>query len=270
MKARQIKVHRYPATAANGQGSLLFVHGAYATAGYWNWHFIPFFRQHGYDCFAVDLAGHGASEGREILDEFGIDDYADDVAQALDDIGQPCVVIGHSMGTLVLQRYLEKGTALGAMFLAPVPPTGTAGSAAQLALRYPAFFQALEETISGRHTAADRDLMAKIYFSADATGDDIHRFLDFVCPESERAVAEMALLPSRPPGRRRKLPTLVMGGEEDRVFSPSMLFFTALQWNADVARIPGAGHMLPIDRHWQAVTTRMLEWMKSRLPAEVV
>ena len=106
------------------------------------------------------------------------------------------------MGTLVLQRYLEKGTALGAMFLAPVPPTGTAGSAAQLALRYPAFFQALEETISGRHTAADRDLMAKIYFSADATGDDIHRFLDFVCPESERAVAEMALLPSRSPDRQ--------------------------------------------------------------------
>lgn len=48
-----------------------------------------------------------------------------------------------------------------------------------------------------------------------------------------------------------------------------MLFFTALAWNADVIRIPGAGHMLPIDWNWQVVVGRMLEWMASRLAIEV-
>ena len=53
------------------------------------------------------------------------------------------------------------------------------------------------------------------------------------------------------------------------MFPPSMLCFTALQRNADVVRIPGAGHMLPIDWNWQVVATRMLEWMASRLAVEV-
>lgn len=269
MKSRQIKVHRYPGGAGSGQASLLFVHGAYASSSYWTLHFIPFFQRHGYDCFAVDLAGHGDSDGREVLDEFGIDDYADDVAHAMNMIGKPAIVIGHSMGALVLQRYLEKGAALGAVFLSPVPPTGTAGSATQLALRYPSFFQALQDTVHGRHSAEDRDLMARIYFSAEATGEDISRFLDFVSPESDKATAEMALLSSRPPARRCKLPALVIGGEEDMIFPPSMLFFTALHWNAEMVRIPGAGHMLPIDWNWQAVATRMHEWMASRLAVEV-
>lgn len=269
MKDRRVEVHRYPNTAGQSQGNLLFVHGAYASAGYWAWHFIPFFQGHGYDCFALDLAGHGASEGREILDQFGIEDYADDVAYALDLIGDPAIVIGHSMGALVLQRFLEKGAALAAIFLSPVPPTGTAGSATQLAMRHPAFFQALEDTVHGRHSEADRDLMAKIYFSDSVAGGDILPFLPLIGPESEKAVMEMALLPGRPPVRRRKLPTLVVGGEKDRVFPPSMLIFTALSWHADLYRIPGAGHMLPLDRNWRSVATRMLEWIAAKVAFEV-
>jgi pimeloyl-ACP methyl ester carboxylesterase len=269
MKARQVNLHRYPGAAGSRPKSLLFVHGAYANSGYWTVHFIPYFQRHGYDCFAVDLAGHGASCSREALDEFGIDDYADDVARALSEIGRPTVVIGHSMGALALQRYLEDGAALAAIFLSPVPPTGTAGSATQLALRYPAFFQALEDTVRGRHSAEDLALMAKVYFSPDAIGEDIRPFLTFVSPESTKAVAEMALLPGRLRIRRRKLPTLVIGGEEDVVFPPSMLIFTALQWDAGIVRIPGAGHMLPIDWNWQVVASRMLEWIDARAAVEV-
>lgn len=269
MKTRQVKVHSYPAASKTSQASLLFVHGAYVSSGYWMLHVIPFFQRQGYDCFAVDLAGHGASDGKETLDEFGIDDYVDDVAYALSVIGKPAIVIGHSMGTLVLQRYLETRTALAAIFLSPVPPTGTAGSGVRLALRYPAFIQALEDTVHGHPSAEDRDLMAKIYFSSEASGDDIRQFLAFVGPESEKAVTEMAFLASRLPKRRSKVPTLVIGGEDDIVFPPSMLCFTALQWNAVLIRIPGAGHMLPLDPHWQDVASRMQEWIESSL-AEAV
>lgn len=109
MESRAIKVHRYPGARGNSRASLLFVHGAYASSGYWAVHFIPFFQSQGYDCNALDLAGHGASGGREALDQFGIDEYAEDVAHAMNEIGKPAVVIGHSMGTLVIQRYLERG-----------------------------------------------------------------------------------------------------------------------------------------------------------------
>lgn len=264
MRPHYVHIHRYP-VKENDRGALLFVHGAYSNSTHWEYRFIPFFQEHGYRCFALDLSGHGASEGHDRLHEFGIDDYAEDVAHALEEIGQPAIVVGHSMGALVLQRYLEKGDARAAIFLAPVPTTGTSGSAAQLALRFPNFFQALEETINGQFCDEHNDLMARIYFTPGTSGRDIEHFLPAVSRESDRAVAEMTLLPGRRPrARPGRLPALVIGGTEDAVFPPSMLFFNALPWQADVLRIPGAGHMLPLDHQWQTVARQMLDWIETK------
>lgn len=261
MTRHYIQINEYPATKAPQRGALLFVHGAYTYSCYWEFNFIPFFQQQGFDCFSLDLSGHGESEGRERLDEFGIDDYAEDIAHAISFIDRPVTIIGHSMGCLAAQRYLEKGVARAAVFLAPVPITGTTGSATQLAIRFPGYFTALEEVIGGVVSRENNDLMAKIYFSPDATGDDVLPFLPTVGPESQQAVMEMAMLATRPPVRRQKLPALVIGGEADAIFPPSQLFFAALPWQADVIRIPHAGHMLPIDNHWQSVAKHILEWL---------
>lgn len=267
MKRHHIHLHRHPHANGHDRGALLFVHGAYTDSSYWGIHFIPFFRRHGFDCYAVDLSGHGASAGRERLDEFGLDDYADDIAHAVGVIDRPLTLIGHSMGALAVQRYLERAPAEGAVFLAPVPLTGTTASAARLAIRHPDYFRALTETVSGVFSEANNALLAKIYFAPDATADEVQAFLPTVMPESERAVVEMALLAVRPPARRHKVPTLVIGGEDDAIFPPSGLFFTSLAWQAKEIRVPGAGHMLPIDRNWQTVATHMLDWMGTHTPA---
>lgn len=261
MKRHHIKIHRHPSKQKKSKGALLFVHGAYTHSTYWEFNFIPFFQKHGFDCYAVDLSGHGASGGQDKLDDFGIDDYAEDIAHAVKEIGQPVIIVGHSMGCLVAQRYLEKGAALGAIFLAPVPITGTAASGTQLAMRYPAYFQVLEETISGIYSEQNNDLMAKIYFSPDASGADVLQFLPTVGPESQQAIMEMAMLIARPPVTPRKLPALFIGGDADAIFPSSQLFFSALPWQARVIRIPGAGHMLPIDNHWQTVANHILDWV---------
>ena len=262
MPRHHIQLHNHPATHKTpARGALLFVHGAYTHSSYWGFNFIPYFQQQGFDCFAVDLSGHGKSAGHERLDDFGIDDYADDIAHAIDRIDQPVSIIAHSMGCLATQRYLENGTAHAAVFLSPVPVTGTTGSAAQLAIRFPGYFDALDEVINGVYSKENNDLMAKIYFSPDATGDDVLEFLPTVGPESQQAVMEMAMLPTRPLSRRQKLPALVIGGEADAIFPASNLFFTALPWQAKVIRIPQAGHMLPIDNHWQTVAQHILDWL---------
>ncbi|WP_306604778.1 alpha/beta hydrolase [Azonexus sp.] len=261
MQRHHIQINNYPAVDGPQRGALLFVHGAYTHSSYWEFNFIPFFRQQGFDCFSLDLSGHGASEGAERLDEFGIDDYAEDIAHAVSRIDQPVTIVAHSMGCLATQRYLEQGSARAAVFLAPVPVTGTTGSAAQLAMRFPRYFAALDEVVSGIFSEENNDLMAKIYFSPDATGDDVLAFLPTVGPESQQAVMEMAMLATRPLARRQKLPVLVIGGEADAIFPPSHLFFVALPWQANVIRVPQAGHMLPIDSNWQTVAQHILEWV---------
>lgn len=247
------------------KGTLLFVHGGYVNSTCWEFKFIPFFQRQGYDCFAIDLSGHGASDGRERIDEFGIDDYADDLDYAIRKIGRPVVVIGHSMGSRVLERFLEEGEAEAAIFMSPVPMTGTVSSALKLGLNHPEFFGAIDEITSGELTDQVAELMAKIYFSPEAPRDEARKYLPMVGPESQRAVAEMAVPNFSLSVRRPSLPALVVGGDHDAVFPASMLHFMASSWNADVHRVEGAGHMLMLDPQWESVAKHMLNWMDSKL-----
>lgn len=263
MPARTVRVHHYPAAVARPTPPLLFVHGGYSHAGCWSVRFIPYFQALGYDCYAVDLSGHGASPGRERLDDFGLEDYVADLADAVAGMAEPPVLIGHSMGCLVSQRFLERGTARAVAFLAPVPPTGTAGSASRLALTIPDFFSELPNAVNGTASAQTLRTMAKVYFSPSMPAAQTADYLPLIQPESARAVAEMLTAPLRPARRRANLPALVMGGSEDQVFPASMLYFTVAAWLAKTVVIRGAGHMLMLDPQWPEAAAGLRDWLDS-------
>ncbi|MGB0126741.1 MAG: alpha/beta hydrolase [Rhodocyclaceae bacterium] len=264
MKAQKIHLQSYPTATAASKGALLFVHGGYVNSSCWEYNFIPFFQGNGYDCFALDLSGHGRSNGRDCLDEFGLDDFAKDLAYATQKIGRQTTLIGHSMGCRVIERFLVDGKAEAAIFLSPVPTTGTISSAFQLALRYPTFFQSLNDILNGNISEEVADLMTKIYFSPDISPIEAQKYLPMVGPESARALAEMALPEFSLSVRRPKLPALVIGGVNDAVFPPSMLHFMGSSWNAEVHRVEGAGHMVMLDPQWEDVATHMLDWMGTK------
>jgi len=266
MTPRKIRIESYPTPSRSDKAALLFVHGAYVNSTCWTFNFIPFFQEQGYDCFTVDLSGHGDSEGRERIDDFSLGDYVADVKVALEEIGRPAIVIGHSMGARVLERLLEQPAAEAAIFLSPVPMTGTAGSAMQLLLRFPNFLQTLNAAVNGKISAKIGEMMTKVYFSPEVSPDEARRFLPMLCPESEHAVAEMALPEVRLSIHRSQLPVLVIGGTDDAVFPASMLHFVASAWRAEVYRAPGAGHMLMLDPQWKIVAGHMLAWMERRVP----
>ena len=107
---------------------LVFVHGAWH--GAWCWEpFLDFFGQRGYRGYAPSLRGHGASPNNKSLRLTRIDDYVDDlnrtIARVRAETGLNPVLIGHSMGGLVVQKYLESDPDIPKAFLlAPVPVHG--------------------------------------------------------------------------------------------------------------------------------------------------
>jgi non-heme chloroperoxidase len=114
---------------------LLFVHGAYTAAWCWEEHFLPFFAAAGYPAYALSLSGHGASPGRKHLDSFSIADYVKDVATVVATLPAPPVLVGHSMGGFVVQKYLEDNEAPGAVLMCAVRRQGLAGNPARGAVR---------------------------------------------------------------------------------------------------------------------------------------
>jgi pimeloyl-ACP methyl ester carboxylesterase len=262
MSTRKVRIHHFPACETSSKPPLLFVHGGYSHSQCWNVRLIPYFQAQGYDCHALDFSGHGDSPGRECLDDFGIDDYVTDLATAVDSLAEAPVLIGHSMGCLVSQRYLEQGAARAVVFLAPVPPTGTAGSAARFALTMPEFFAELPKAVNGTASQQTMRTMAKVYFSPDMPERETLEYLPLIQPESEKAVTEMLMAPMRFARHRAKIPALVIGGSQDQVFPSSMLYFTAATWQAKTVVIRGAGHMLMLDPQWPETAGELLAWLE--------
>src|SRR5512144_1553366 len=116
-KAPRQKTHETP---------LLFLHGAWHAAWCWE-NFLPYFAEQGYETHALSLRGHGNSEGRERIRWFSARDYVADLAQTVDGLGTPPVLIAHSMGGYITQKYLESYTLPAAVLLSSLPTVGILG-----------------------------------------------------------------------------------------------------------------------------------------------
>ena len=225
---------------------------------------MPYFSKRGFDCHALDSAGHGESEGCERLDSFGLDDYVDDVAQIAAKMKRAPVLIGHSMGALVVEHYLEWAPAKAAVLMAPVPSTGTLGATIKLAFTRPAFFAHMTRASQGSYTPEALQHIREVYYSPETSTQDLMRFQRLFKAESQRAIREMALIGLRLPVPRPSLPMLVIGGERDAVFPHNLLPFTAARWKADVAVVPKAGHTIMLDAHWEAAAERIARWLEQQ------
>src|ERR1039457_4121859 len=116
-------ISKYPAGNSHST-PLLFVHGAWHGAWCWDEHYLDYFAQKGFEAHAVSLRGHGLSDGHKSLKWARIADYVSDVAIAARQLPSAPVVIGHSMGGFVVQKYLETHFAPAAVLLASAPTRG--------------------------------------------------------------------------------------------------------------------------------------------------
>jgi pimeloyl-ACP methyl ester carboxylesterase len=127
--AERIEVLHCPASEDAARTPLVFVHGGYLGAWSWAEHFLPWFAARGFPVHALSLRGHGGSSGRERLHSFGLDHYVEDLALVVDALPRPPVLVGHSMGALVVQKHLERSSVHAVALTCPVPPFGLLPSA---------------------------------------------------------------------------------------------------------------------------------------------
>jgi non-heme chloroperoxidase len=243
---------------------LLFVHGAFTGAWCWEEHFLPFFAEAGYASYAVSLSGHGGSRGRDRLDHLSIGDYVADVAEVAARLPVPPVLIGHSMGGFVIQKYLEQHAAVGAVLMCSVPPQGLMSAAMGVMFARPSLFQALNSLMSGGVVALDS--LREALFAQPVDMDDLTRFYRASQPESHRAIWDMSLFDLPRPSRVKNVPLLVLGAEHDHLMLASTAEMTAGAYGVEAEIFPGMGHGLMLERDWRKVAQRILDWLKEVAP----
>lgn len=66
---------------------------------------MPYFAQHGYECFAVSMRAHGGSDAAGAADGHMADQIAD-LASVIASLPQPPILVAHSLGGIVAQRWV--------------------------------------------------------------------------------------------------------------------------------------------------------------------
>ncbi|MDD5296251.1 MAG: alpha/beta hydrolase [Rhodocyclaceae bacterium] len=238
---------------------LLFVHGAYAGAWCWQENYLPFFAQAGYACYALSLSGHGNSPGREWLDSLSLDDFVNDVVKVAGLLPEAPILIGHSMGGMVVQKYLERSLAPAAVLMASVPPQGLGSSAIGLAVRKPGLMMDLNRLMSGGQMAPDA--LLEILFAQPPAPEKLRAWYRRMQPESYRAIWDMTLFNLPRPRHMHRPPMLVLGAELDHLIPPTLVDMTARTYGLEAEIFPQMGHGMMLERNWLPVAERIRDWL---------
>jgi pimeloyl-ACP methyl ester carboxylesterase len=236
---------------------LLFIHGMLHGAWCWDLHFLEYFAHHGFAAHAVNLRGHGTSEGRERLRWTRIAEYVEDVADVVRRLPSPPILIGHSMGGFILQKYLEDHVTPAAVLLSSPPPAGLLGTALRIARRHPLAFAKVNVTLSLLPVIATPQLAREAFFSEDVPDEQLLTWWQQMQDESYLALLDMVAL-DLPKPEKVTTPLLVLGVGHDNMLTPGEIAATARAYHTQAEIIADVAHDSMLDPRWQAVAARIL------------
>jgi pimeloyl-ACP methyl ester carboxylesterase len=253
-------VSREPAGEAR-ETPILCVHGMWHGAWCWDENFLPYLAGQGYAAHALSVRGHCGSEGGERLRGFSLADYVSDLAQVAADLPRPPVLVGHSMGGMIVQKYLEQHAAPAAVLLASGPPQGLVPATLRFARRHPREFLKVLLTFRTYPVVCTPELAREGLFSpgipAERLVDRYARLQD----ESYRAYVDMMLL-NLPHPRRVNTPMLVLGAGKDRMISRREVESTAEAYHTRAEFYEDMAHDMMLEEGWQAVADRIVAWLQ--------
>ncbi len=256
----------------SGQSSrrppLLFVHGLWHGAWCWEEHFLPWFAEQGWSCRALSLRGHGGSPGRERLRRTRIRDLVEDVAEVAEGLPEPPVLIGHSMGGFVVQKYLESRSAAGAVLLASVPPYGAARATLRTARRHPVQFAKVNAQARMAPLVASPEVSRDLFFSPSLPAEALVRHQGRLQDDSYLTFLDMLALDLVRARRVAPVPMLVLGAANDALFPTEDVRRTAGVYGAEVDIFDDMGHDMMLDTRWQSVARRIDRWLRGRFPQD--
>ena len=233
---------------------LLFVpglgHGAWCFAEHW----LDAAAERGFPAYAMSLRGHGGSGGQRRLSRTFMRDYVHDLMAVIAGLPSAPVIVGHSLGALVVQRAMFRYQPRAAVLLTPIPTGGIGPSLLSGARRRP--LAAARAAIGGSLRLTADDLFSAL------PSEEARDYADRLGRESPWAQYAMLRPEPAPPV---SAPVLVMGAEDDRVLAQSDVLSCARSFDAPVVWVPG-GHDVMLDGGWEFALDTLLDWVDRTCP----
>ncbi|HCB06095.1 MAG TPA: alpha/beta hydrolase [Nocardioides sp.] len=263
------------AANASGRPPVVFVHGLWLLASSWDaWKEL--FEAKGYAAVSVDWPGDQptydeAHANKDSLAGTSVADVADHVAEVVAGLDQKPILIGHSFGGLLVQIVAGRGLAAGTVSIDPAPSRGV------LPLPFSALkasFPVLGNPLNHGKTVTLTFDQFRYGFANAVSEEEAHRLYEtFHTPAPGRPLFQAAtanLIPWTVVKAEKQAadrgPMLVISGEKDHIVPYALAHAAYKQQKknsgvTEFVEIPGVGHSLVIDSHWNEVADAALAFL---------
>ena len=264
------------AANASGRQPIVFVHGLWLLHSSWDaWK--AYVEDRGYAAVAVDWPGdettvQAARANDGSLAGTSVRDVADHVQEVIEGLDRKPVVVGHSFGGLLVQIIAGRGIAAGTVAIDPAPSQGV------LPLPYSslkAAFPVLGNPLNyGRTVTLTFDEFRYGFANAVSEAEARELYDAFHTPAPGRPLFQAATANFNPAAKTKAAkknadrgPLLVVTGENDHIvpFAMANAAYRKQRKNqhhaTELVEIPGVGHSLVIDSHWQEVADAALDFL---------
>jgi pimeloyl-ACP methyl ester carboxylesterase len=243
---------------------LLFVHGGWHGAWCWDEHFLGFFADKGYRAVALSLRNHGNSPPVKRMRTCSLANFVDDVASVADTLPTPPIVIGHSFGGLLVQKYLESHVAPAGVLLGSLSSRGAGGFFVREAKKHPWTF--VKSAITGKSLSLVKapERAREHFFSARVPESEVVRYAAALGEEwGGRLTLDLGVL-NLPKPERVTTPLLVLGAELDGCVTEAEIHTTARAYGSEARIFPNMGHDMMLEPDWQTVAEAIDGWLSDR------
>ena len=222
---------------------------------------MPDFAEHGWDAWALSFRGHGNSQANGW---FGLNDFVSDAEIAVDYIyrqtGKMPIVIGHSMGGMVLQRLMVLRHLQAAVLLCSIPPQGLTPLAWSNWFLRPMDMLHMAELIQQGNRVSAEQLRDGL-FEQPINPVVLAQYAAQAVAESPILWTELAQGSILTPWWR-KCPVAVMGTKQDRLVPQNITELTAMSYQVPVHWIDHVGHGVMLEQDWQQAAMQIRQVMQ--------
>lgn len=249
--------------------TLVMIHGMWC--GPWCWeNYRVYFEQRGYRCIVPALRYHDVDpKGTPdpALGTASLLDYAADLEQEIDLLGEAPILVGHSMGGLLTQILGSRGRGRAMVLLTSASPAGIN------ALK-PSVIRSFWSTLTRwgfwrrphRPTLAEATYSMLHLLSEDERRATHARFVF----ESGKAASEIGFWlfdrrrAARVDASRMSCPMLIVAGREDRVTPASLARKVAKKYSAVATyrELSGHAHWVIGEPGWEEVAGLVVDWLQ--------
>ncbi|MFW3172471.1 alpha/beta hydrolase [Geodermatophilus sp. CPCC 206100] len=261
--------------APGAPDTIVLVHGFWVTPRSWeNWKAHYEARGYrvlapGYPGFEVEVEALNADPTP--IAELTLPQVVDHLAQVLDGLDRPPILIGHSAGGTLVQILLDRGYGAVGVVLNSAPTEGVRVlPLSQLRSTFVAF-----KNPANRHRAVGLSPEQWHYAFTNTFSDEESRALyeRYHVPASGRILWNSVLANFMPGpqdaavdyGNDARPPLLFVSGGEDHIMPPSVQRSNLKHYRSphtvtEIEEYPGYAHLLPAQEGWERIADHVLDW----------